>query len=75
MKTECVQFTRAKCGWVCEIVYRFTSAEQFTDVTEVARADCRWWLSSYFEACKRAKLHIAVFGAKRGEREAKGWAA
>ena len=75
MKTRYVKFERAQLGWLCKIGFTFASARQFTDEFHIVEAARKWWVLAYFAARWQAKFHIAVHGAKRGEREAKGWLA
>lgn len=62
-------------GWTCVIAFTFTSARQFTDEEQTVQGDCRrWWITAWWSARKAVRAHIALYGAKKSEREKLGWA-
>ena len=75
MKTKYVKFERCQLGWLCKIYFSFSSSRQFTDEHHLVEVARRWWILSFFAARWEARFHIRVHGARRGEREAKGWSA
>lgn len=73
MKIQNVEFQRCQRGWLCKIGFAFTSSRQFTDEWQVVECARSWWIAAYFAARRQATFHIAVHGAKRGERKRLGW--
>ena len=74
MKIRDVKFERGQLGWLCKIGFTFASSRQFTDEYQVVECARKWWILAFFAARWQAKFHVAVRGAKPGERPAKGWA-
>lgn len=74
MRIHSVEFERRQTGWACRIGFTFASSRQFTDEFQAVERARKWWLTAFFAARRQAKFHVAVHGAKAGERLAKGWA-
>jgi hypothetical protein len=68
-----VSFHRGQRGWTCRLVFTYATVRQFTDETETAAGAGRWWLTAYLCARREARRHVAIHGARPGERAAVGW--
>lgn len=73
MKIDIVKFEKCQLGWRCEIGFSFVSSRQFTNEFHSVEVVRKWWIQAFLSARWQAKFHVQVHGAKKGEREVKGW--
>lgn len=75
MRIRAIELGRSQLGWVCDVTFTVTTANQFTDEEHTSRDGGRWLLTALWNGWCRAKVKAAELAARPGEREAKGWSA
>jgi len=75
MKTLNIELKPLKLSkaWICYWNFKYTSAEQFTDVDNFGIGISRWALLAAAKAWYAAMKEYRQHRAKPGQREAKGW--
>lgn len=71
---ESIEIERRQTGWMCEICFTVTTANQFTDEWHCVVQHSRWALASLWCGWREYVRVRRQLAAKPGERAAKGWA-
>jgi len=73
MRLRQIELGRAQMGWVCDVTFTVSTANQFTDEEHTIRTGGRWLLTALWNGILGARTKAKQLSAKPGDREAKGW--
>lgn len=67
-----INVVKLKVGWLCDVTFKVTTVNQFTDEEHTIRSHGRWLLGSVWNAMRSARREHRALRATKKQRESLG---